>query len=85
MGSGLYGGRASYIFETKGNGMKAFLEDGNPILFLCDRKACGPTCPNQYCTHTSDIQHAANFDWIAVNTDNLIDWVEVDRDIRAEA
>ena len=33
------------------------------ILFLCDRKRC-ETC-NDFCEHTSDIRHAANFEIIA--------------------
>lgn len=30
------------------------------ILFICDRKKCGEKC-NDYCQHTTDIMHAANF------------------------
>lgn len=62
--------------------MKAFLEDGNPLFFLCDRKACGGTCPNKHCTHTSDICHAVNFDSISVSTDNLTDYFEINREAK---
>ena len=40
------------------------------IAYLCDRKACGGSCPSllsertdghDYCQHTTDIKHAVNF------------------------
>lgn len=62
--------------------MKAFLEDGNPLFFLCDRKACGGICPDDACTHTSDIRHARNFDSVVVNADNLTDYFEIEREAR---
>ncbi len=31
------------------------------ILYLCDGKQCGDSCPNARCKHTSDISHAKNF------------------------
>ena len=31
------------------------------ILYICDRKCCGDTCPNSDCRHTTDINHAVNF------------------------
>lgn len=58
--------------------MRAYLEDGNQLFFLCDRKACGEVCPNTYCSHTSDIHHAKNFDSVTVNPDNMVDYFEVD-------
>ena len=32
------------------------------ILFICDRKACGDSCPNSSCRHTSDPGHARHFE-----------------------
>ena len=61
--------------------MKAYLEDGNPLFFLCDRKACGEVCPNKLCTHTADILHAKNFDFVNVGN-NLVDCFELDEDTR---
>ena len=57
--------------------MKVRLEDGTPMLFVCDRKACGETCPNELCSHTEDILHAKNFQFINVN-DCLVDCVELE-------
>lgn len=57
------------------------LKDGNHILFLCDRKACGETCPNELCSHTEDILHAKNFDFVDVNINGktaLVDYFELD-------
>ncbi len=31
------------------------------ILYLCDEKQCGDSCPSMECRHTSDISHAKNF------------------------
>lgn len=31
------------------------------VLYLCDGKSCGDTCPSVECKHTSDIAHARNF------------------------
>ena len=31
------------------------------ILYLCDGKQCGDSCPSTECKHTSDISHAKNF------------------------
>lgn len=31
------------------------------ILYFCDGKRCGETCPSTECKHTSDISHAKNF------------------------
>lgn len=31
------------------------------ILYLCDGKQCGDSCPSTECKHTSDITHAKNF------------------------
>lgn len=33
------------------------------VLYLCDRKACGHKC-SQECKHTSDVNHAINFELI---------------------
>lgn len=30
------------------------------LFFLCDRKACGETCPNIDCNHTRSEEHAIN-------------------------
>ncbi len=56
------------------------LKNGNVIMFLCDRKACGGTCPNKDCSHTSDISHAKNFDFVHVS-DKLTDYFEVESDV----
>ena len=61
--------------------MKAFLEDGSRIFFLCDRKACDGACPHKYCTHTSDIRHAVNFDSFTVK-ESLVDFYELDREAK---
>ena len=38
------------------------LENGvADVLYLCDGKSCGDTCPGVKCKHTSDIAHARNF------------------------
>lgn len=38
------------------------LENGvADVLYLCDGKSCGDTCPGVECKHTSDIAHARNF------------------------
>lgn len=38
------------------------LEEGvADVLYLCDGKRCGDTCPGVECKHTSDIAHARNF------------------------
>ena len=37
------------------------LENGvADVLYLCDGKSCGDTCPVVKCKHTSDIAHARN-------------------------
>ena len=36
---------------------------GEPVHYICDRRACNE-CTNPDCNHTSDIQHAANFEKI---------------------
>ena len=33
-----------------------------PCLYICDRKKCGERCSPE-CTHTSDIDHAVNFEF----------------------
>lgn len=43
-----------------------------PMLYLCDRHACGDVCPNQDCCYTRDIEHAINFKrcgdgWVETN------------------
>ena len=38
-------------------------EKRNPgIVYVCDRKQCGESCPNPDCYHTHDIHHARNFE-----------------------
>ncbi len=37
----------------------------NAILYVCDGEACGKECPNEDCHHTSNIEHAANFEKVA--------------------
>lgn len=32
------------------------------ILYLCDKKACGETCPNEDCHHTAKVAHALHKD-----------------------
>ena len=31
------------------------------VLYICDKKACGESCPNEACNYTCDIEHAVNF------------------------
>lgn len=56
-------------------------EDGNHIFFLCDRKACGEKCPNPDCSHTRDIYHAKNFDFVRVNDRGLTDFFEMEETV----
>ena len=51
------------------------------IMFLCDRKACGAVCPNELCSHTSDICHAKNFDFVRIN-EEFGDYFELDEPTR---
>lgn len=63
--------------------MHVRLDNGDLIFFLCDGKACGETCPRpETCSHTSDISHAKNFDFVVVNADNLTDYFELDEESR---
>lgn len=32
------------------------------VNYICDRKACGNKCSYPICKHTSDINHAVNFE-----------------------
>lgn len=32
----------------------------NRVLYICDRMRCNP-CNNELCRHTTDIDHAVNF------------------------
>lgn len=32
------------------------------VLYLCDGKACGETCPNEDCHHTNKYAHALHKD-----------------------
>lgn len=42
--------------------MSAQMKYATPkVFYICDRKACGETCPNEACNHTCDIEHAVNF------------------------
>lgn len=36
--------------------------DDFKVLYLCDKKACNGSCPNNDCHHTYDIKHAVNFE-----------------------
>lgn len=56
-------------------------KDGNHILFLCDRRACGDVCPNSLCSHTGDIRHAKNFDFLTISMNGetiFVDYFELD-------
>jgi hypothetical protein len=61
----------------------AELKNGNSILFLCDRKACGDVCPNANCSHTGDINHAKNFDVVKVGP-KLWDYFELNEEGRPQ-
>lgn len=59
-----FGGDTRKVFANK------YIDDRNvrlpsekpaDILYLCDEKRCGETCPSMQCKHTSDISHAKNF------------------------
>lgn len=41
-------------------------EKDRSIVYVCDREMCGDSCHDE-CTHTSDIDHAKNFQKIAEN------------------
>ena len=53
------------------------LKNGNVFMFLCDRKSCGDACPNENCSHTGDINHAKNFDFVYID-DKLTDYFEME-------
>lgn len=36
--------------------------DNVKVLYLCDKKACNGSCPNDDCHHTYDVKHAVNFE-----------------------
>jgi hypothetical protein len=38
-------------------------ENAAPVVaYICDRKACGETCPSKDgCIHTTDVRHAIGF------------------------
>lgn len=38
------------------------MTDFMSVLYLCDRKACGDTCPNEDCHHTRQWEHALHKD-----------------------
>lgn len=44
--------------------VEKFEEIEEPVLYSCDRKLCGDKCsPDEECTHTTDIEHAKNFEY----------------------
>lgn len=49
------------------------------VLYECDRKACGDTCPNADCHHTSKIEHAVNFKRVDIDATRTI-FVEGDNE-----
>ena len=53
--------------------------EGVVVLFLCDRKACDGGCPiPDLCSHTSDICHAKNFDFVRID-EKLGDYFEIEK------
>lgn len=60
--------------------MKVSGDGAEVVMFLCDRKACGDACPNPDCSHTSDITHAKNFDWVRINED-VVDFFEMESEV----
>ena len=38
------------------------------VLYICDKKACGESCPNEACEYTCDIEHAGNFKLVSDGT-----------------
>lgn len=61
---------ASFGTDTRKIFANEYIDDRNAwlpsekvadILYFCDGKQCGETCPSTECKHTSDISHAKNF------------------------
>ena len=61
---------ASFGTDTRKIFANEYIDDRNAwlpskevadILYLCDGKQCGDSCPSAECKHTSDISHAKNF------------------------
>lgn len=61
---------ASFGTDTRKIFANEYIDDRNAwlpskevadILYLCDGKQCGDSCPSVECKHTSDISHAKNF------------------------
>lgn len=61
---------ASFGTDTRKIFANEYIDDRNAwcpsesvanILYLCDGKQCGNSCPSTVCKHTSDISHAKNF------------------------
>lgn len=61
---------ASFGTDTRKIFANEYIDDRNAwlpskevadILYLCDGKQCGDSCPSTECKHTSDITHAKNF------------------------
>lgn len=61
---------ASFGSDTRKIFANEYIDDRNAwypseevadILYLCDGKQCGDSCPSVECKHTSDISHAKNF------------------------
>lgn len=43
-------------------------------LYICDKQACGSSCPNPACFHTADAAHAVNsgrIEWFYLLDGNL--------------
>jgi hypothetical protein len=46
------------------------------IVYDCDRKACGPLCPNDECDKTTDVNHRAN-DKMYTFKKHSMNWEEI--------
>lgn len=59
-----FGGDTRKIFANEyidDRNSRHTLDETSGILYLCDGKRCGDSCPSIECKHTLDISHAKNF------------------------
>lgn len=49
------------------------------VLFICDKTACGESCPTPECRHTSDIHHARHFEDLSALYGDSVGYVEIER------
>ena len=50
------------------------------VLYLCDGKACGPNHDCYDCKHTTDINHAKNFELLNIDMDHRNELIFVEKE-----